>query len=344
MADALRHRGLEVTVFDIGTTVLQTVDPELGRLVQAELERHDVDGPASARPSKPSSSAGRRARGARPRRDARTSGHGPRRHGRSPVGRAGRRRRARDSARAVRSGSIARWSRTSPDVYAAGDCVETHHRLVEAPTYLPLGTTAHKQGRVAGENAVGGRARLRGQPRNAGRQGVRPGHRTDRIPRRGAHAATASTLAPSKRRPGTTRRTIRAPRSSAFASPAIVAPAACSARRSSASYGAEVSKRLDVFATAIFHGMQRRRAWSNWISATRRPSAARGTRFKRAAWSGRRTALGRKTHEDRSLCVHPQRRPVADGGRLVQRPGRSRQGEPRYPPARSRGHASTPRS
>jgi NADPH-dependent 2,4-dienoyl-CoA reductase/sulfur reductase-like enzyme len=33
--------------------------------------------------------------------------------------------------------------------------VETHHRLLGS-TYLPLGTTAHKQGRVAGENAIGG--------------------------------------------------------------------------------------------------------------------------------------------------------------------------------------------
>jgi len=42
-----------------------------------------------------------------------------------------------------------------PDVFAAGDCVVTYHRLL-GTTYLPLGTTAHKQGRVAGENAIGG--------------------------------------------------------------------------------------------------------------------------------------------------------------------------------------------
>ena len=42
-----------------------------------------------------------------------------------------------------------------PDVFAAGDCVVTHHRLL-GTTYLPLGTTAHKQGRIAGENALGG--------------------------------------------------------------------------------------------------------------------------------------------------------------------------------------------
>ncbi len=42
-----------------------------------------------------------------------------------------------------------------PHVWAAGDCVVTHHRLL-GTTWLPLGTTAHKQGRVAGENMLGG--------------------------------------------------------------------------------------------------------------------------------------------------------------------------------------------
>ena len=52
--------------------------------------------------------------------------------------------------------------RTSlPDVFAAGDCVITHHRLL-GETYLPLGTTAHKQGRVAGENALGGNRQFAG--------------------------------------------------------------------------------------------------------------------------------------------------------------------------------------
>ena len=48
------------------------------------------------------------------------------------------------------------------DIYAAGDCVETWHRLLRQPTYLPLGTTAHKQGRIAGENAVGGHQEFAG--------------------------------------------------------------------------------------------------------------------------------------------------------------------------------------
>jgi NADPH-dependent 2,4-dienoyl-CoA reductase/sulfur reductase-like enzyme len=52
---------------------------------------------------------------------------------------------------------VDRQMRTNlPDVLAAGDCVETWHRLLDRPAYLPLGTTAHKQGRIAGETAVGG--------------------------------------------------------------------------------------------------------------------------------------------------------------------------------------------
>ena len=42
------------------------------------------------------------------------------------------------------------------DAFAAGDCVETYHRLLDVAIYISLGTIAHKQGRVAGENAIGG--------------------------------------------------------------------------------------------------------------------------------------------------------------------------------------------
>lgn len=41
-------------------------------------------------------------------------------------------------------------------VYAAGDCSEATHLVTGKKTYIPLGTTSNKQGRVAGANAVGG--------------------------------------------------------------------------------------------------------------------------------------------------------------------------------------------
>lgn len=47
--------------------------------------------------------------------------------------------------------------RTSdPDIYAAGDCVECIDILTGRPAYVPLGSTANKQGRVAAVNLSGG--------------------------------------------------------------------------------------------------------------------------------------------------------------------------------------------
>ncbi len=49
-----------------------------------------------------------------------------------------------------------------PDVFAAGDCATARNYITNKEMYLPLGTTANKQGRVAGENAAGGNAKFRG--------------------------------------------------------------------------------------------------------------------------------------------------------------------------------------
>ena len=43
-----------------------------------------------------------------------------------------------------------------PEVFAAGDCTESYHRLLRRTMNIPLGTHANKQGLVAGENAAGG--------------------------------------------------------------------------------------------------------------------------------------------------------------------------------------------
>ena len=47
-------------------------------------------------------------------------------------------------------------------VYAAGDCVESWHRLLERPVNVQLGTHANKQGRIVGINATGGDAAFPG--------------------------------------------------------------------------------------------------------------------------------------------------------------------------------------
>ncbi len=161
MAEGLLARGLSVTQFEQLPEVLPTVDPSLGALVKAELTAHGVD--------------------------VRTNTT-VKRIARAPRGSAGRFRIdvvessgtelavfadmvlvvvgvRPDTELAVAAGAqlgtggaiaVDRGMRTDLDrVFASGDCVVTHHRLLGL-TYLPLGTTAHKQGRVAGENAIGG--------------------------------------------------------------------------------------------------------------------------------------------------------------------------------------------
>lgn len=154
MADALRHRGLEVVIVEQAPAVLPTVDTEWGRLIGRKLEEEGV----------------------RVLTDRRVDAIRPGHDGLSLTGTGGltltadlvivvagvRPLSALAAEIGVPTGirgaiQVTRRMETRYDhIYAAGDCVETWHRLLERPTYIPLGTTAHKQGRVAGENAVGG--------------------------------------------------------------------------------------------------------------------------------------------------------------------------------------------
>ena len=167
MADALITRGLAVTQMEQLAEVLPTVDPELGAMVRSQLVKHGVNVMTGTVVT--SIARSRVGDKGRIRVDA-TDGEG------RELTRAvdmvlvvvGVRPDATLAAEAGATigyrGAIAvdRHMRTNlPHVFAAGDCVITHHRLL-GDTYLPLGTTAHKQGRVAGENALGGNRRFAG--------------------------------------------------------------------------------------------------------------------------------------------------------------------------------------
>lgn len=49
-----------------------------------------------------------------------------------------------------------------PNIYAAGDCVESNHIITGIPVWSPLGSVANKQGRVAAINLIGGDAEFEG--------------------------------------------------------------------------------------------------------------------------------------------------------------------------------------
>jgi NADPH-dependent 2,4-dienoyl-CoA reductase/sulfur reductase-like enzyme/rhodanese-related sulfurtransferase len=55
-----------------------------------------------------------------------------------------------------------RLNTSDPFIYACGDCCETYHLFTSREVYVPLGSTANKQGRIAGINAAGGRASFTG--------------------------------------------------------------------------------------------------------------------------------------------------------------------------------------
>lgn len=48
------------------------------------------------------------------------------------------------------------------NIYAAGDCATQYHRLKEKHDYVPLGTHANKQGRIAGANIAGDKKTFQG--------------------------------------------------------------------------------------------------------------------------------------------------------------------------------------
>lgn len=154
MADALTHRGIHVTVASRTESVLATVDTAFGQLVEDELKRHGVE------------VSNRVEVGSIGRDGERLVVSGTQDFlatadlvlvavGVQPNSELG-------AAAGITTGikgalQVTRRMETNiPDIYAAGDCVETWHRLLNRYTYLPLGTTSHKQGRIAAENAVGG--------------------------------------------------------------------------------------------------------------------------------------------------------------------------------------------
>ncbi|MGV8057550.1 MAG: FAD-dependent oxidoreductase [Smithellaceae bacterium] len=160
MADAMIRRGLSVFVVEFLPSVLTTFDPALGGIVRTELEKQGIkvfNGFAVERiTSIENRLSVRSVAGDVITADMVLVAVGSRPESRLAQS-AGIETGVKGAIRVNR-----RMETGIPDIYAAGDCAETYHRLLGKNTYLPLGTTAHKQGRIAGENAVGGNREYQG--------------------------------------------------------------------------------------------------------------------------------------------------------------------------------------
>ena len=258
MAEGLTTRGIAVTQVEMLPEVLPTVDRELGAVVHSELTRHGVTvhiNTTVTRISRADADTGTLhvegqtgdaqlldwdvdlvlvVVGVRPDTDLLlTAG--------ADTGQCGAVLVDETMATAL------------PHIWAAGDCVVTHHRLLGV-TYLPLGTTAHKQGRIAGENALGGAARFAG---SLGTQVVkvfdivaaRTGLREHEAHSAGFAPATTATTPDDHKAyfPGAQPIAIRVTgdtRTGRLLGAQLIGPRS-----------AEVAKRVDTFAAALFHAM-----------------------------------------------------------------------------------------
>ena len=161
LAENFTRLSLQVALVQRSEQVFQSVDPELAAALHGELERNGVD--VRFCESVVQACAGQEGRvqevqtttgtlpaelvilatGVRPNVSLAT-GAGV------PLGETG--------AIAVDS----RLATHTPGIYAAGDCAEHYHRVLRKGAWIPLGTTANKQGRVVGRNAAGGQAMFAG--------------------------------------------------------------------------------------------------------------------------------------------------------------------------------------
>ncbi len=252
MADALTHRGIEVTVACRPATVLSTLDAEFGKAVSSELQSRGVKVFTNVEVNRISPVGDHLhvagtghfeeecemvlvAVGVKPNTALGTQ--------------AGLETGAKGALKVNR-----RMETKFSDIYVAGDCGETFHRLLNRNTYLPLGTTAHKQGRVAAENALGGDREFAG---SVGTQVVkifnlvfaRTGLRHDEAKRESFDPFTTESAVNDHKAyyPGATQ--LRARVTGDIGTGRLLGA------QLMGYWGAEVSKRLDVFATALFHEM-----------------------------------------------------------------------------------------
>lgn len=159
MAEAFRNLGLQVTVLEMLPQVLPNVDADMAELAQEELLRQQVDLQLEHKVE------GFEGKG---RVEAVVA------NGKAfpadivllAIGVRPSAKLAEEAGVALgQTGAVAvneRQETNVPGVYAAGDVAEAFHLVLKRPAYVPLGTTANKQGRVAGANVAGGNAKFPG--------------------------------------------------------------------------------------------------------------------------------------------------------------------------------------
>ncbi len=251
MAEALHRRGMAVTLLEMADAVMPSFDHQMGALIQKALAERGIRVKTGVKITAIEKQADRLmvragdemvaeaefilvAAGAKPCVELAVKAG-------IPLGKTG--------AVAVNE----KMETGLPGVYAAGDCAETLHRLTGKYVYMPLGTTSHKQGRIAGENAAGGSVVFKGV---AGTQSLkvfdrivaRTGFRDVEAVAHGFDPLTIALETPDHKSyyPGSSPMHIRLTgerKTGQLLGAQIIGR-----------HGAEISKRIDVVAAALYSG------------------------------------------------------------------------------------------
>jgi NADPH-dependent 2,4-dienoyl-CoA reductase/sulfur reductase-like enzyme len=170
-AESLRTMGKSVTIFEREPQVLSSVDPDMAQIVEYELRRFGVQVATSAKVLALVGEVGETGTGTEERRvvgvkSASGLGITPASVVLLDVGVEPNVELAREAGVQIGpTGGIAvdGFMETNvPGFYAAGNCAESYCLIRRKPVSSAIGTVAAKQGRVAGENLAGRRAKFYG--------------------------------------------------------------------------------------------------------------------------------------------------------------------------------------
>jgi len=161
MAEALLARGMEVSLVDMAPQVMPTMDGEMASLISDYMRDEGVDVHLEEKLERLEQDGSGRVKAVVTDRqthpaDVVITGIGVQPNS-GLAKEAGLELGVRDAIRVDK-----RMQASVPDIWAAGDCAESHHLITGEPTFIALGTVANKHGLVAGTNISGGDAEFPG--------------------------------------------------------------------------------------------------------------------------------------------------------------------------------------
>ncbi|MGP4069091.1 FAD-dependent oxidoreductase [Halobacillus sp. B29] len=156
LAEQLKHKGMDVTLIQQDAQVMSHLDKDVASRVEKELEDHGINLMVNETAEEITCNVVRTHSGVEVESDMVFLAIGVRPNTKlaKEIG-----------AEVGPTGAIAvkaNMETTIPDVYAAGDAAESFSVITNEPIYRPLGSTANKMGRIAGDAITGGSLEHRG--------------------------------------------------------------------------------------------------------------------------------------------------------------------------------------